>query len=339
MMKFPIFRPHPLLRSGHAQTLFTYISRGVRAPEATDRHLISLPDGDRLVLHDNCPRNWTSTAPAVLLLHGLTGSFRSCYMQRCARKMNARGWRVFRLDHRGCGAGTGLADFPYHAGRIGDLQAALERVERLCPSAPLFSVGFSLSGNIVLKLAATQPESLPRNLKGLSAICPAVDLERACANICNPANRYYDRFFVKRLWKHTLEYQGVHRLLSSVLAAETLPESLREYDNLVTAPLAGFRDANDYYRHASCREDLKALDHPTLIIAAADDPLVPAATFAGIELAEQTRLILADGGGHLGFFGRAKGADADTRWADWRIIDWVDHLQADSLARFERAAA
>lgn len=328
-MMFPEFRPHPLLRGGHAQTLFTYISRGVKAPSVTNRHQITLSDGDRIVLHDNCPRNWTPFSPAILLMHGLTGCHQSCYMQRCAAKMNARGWRVFRLDHRGCGAGAGLADFPYHAGRIGDIQAALDRVESLCPNAPLFPIGFSLSGNILLKMATAESSQLPRNLTGLTAICPAIDLARACENICQPANRYYDRFFVKRLWKQTLEYAGVHRLLSHVIDSDARPGSLREYDDMVTSPMGGFLDAGDYYRSASCTQDLQALEHPTLIIAAKDDPLVPVDCFDGVKLADETRLILAEGGGHLGFFGR-KGSDPDNRWMDWRIIDWVDHLMAKS---------
>ena len=113
---FPDFRPHPLLRGGHRQTLAgAFWPRG-RVDYQAEQHRIALPDGDQVVLHDDCPADWKNGERCVLLVHGLGGCHSSPYMVRLVTKLKAAGRRVFRLDMRGCGAGLRLAQRPGHAG-------------------------------------------------------------------------------------------------------------------------------------------------------------------------------------------------------------------------------
>ena len=146
------FRPHPLLRGGHFQTLAGFYLTGRPLAYKAQQHRVALADGDQLVLHDDQPADWQPGDRAALLIHGLAGCHQSSYMPRVAAALEERGIRVFRLDLRGCGAGVGLARMPYHGGRSEDAAAALETLTRLCPDSPVALVGFSMGGNIALKL-------------------------------------------------------------------------------------------------------------------------------------------------------------------------------------------
>ena len=128
---FPPFRPHPLLKSGHAQTLAAAFLHGTpRVRTAETHHEVRLDDGDHVVLHDDRPVGWQAGAAVALLLHGLTGCHRSAYLFRAARKLNQRGVRTLRMDYRSCGAGIHLSTRPYHAGLSDDALAALHVVAR-----------------------------------------------------------------------------------------------------------------------------------------------------------------------------------------------------------------
>ena len=123
----PPFRQHLLFRGGHAQTLAGAYLPGRRYRYRAEQREVTLPDGDRIVLHDDCPAGWQSGQRAALLIHGLAGSHQSGYMQRIAHKLQARGVRAFRMDLRGCGAGAGLARLPYHSGRSEDARRPWRR--------------------------------------------------------------------------------------------------------------------------------------------------------------------------------------------------------------------
>src|ERR1043166_218122 len=106
---FPSFRPLPWVRGGHAQTLAGFWMPSKKEPYTASRHQVALPDGDRIVLHDDCPEDWEDGGPTALLIHGLCGSYRGAYMMRAAARLKRQGVRVFRMDQRACGAGKGLA--------------------------------------------------------------------------------------------------------------------------------------------------------------------------------------------------------------------------------------
>ena len=166
-----------------------------------------LDDGDQLVLHDDRPEDWRSGDAAALLVHGLGGSHESVYLRRIADKLRQRG-SAFRMDLRGCGAGIELARVPYHSGRSADAAAALRFIENLCPGSPVTLVGFSLGGNIVLKLAGESAGNPPRNLCRVMAVSPPADLSACSAWIGRWQNRGYDRYFAELLRKQLLERQA-----------------------------------------------------------------------------------------------------------------------------------
>src|SRR5688500_14272204 len=149
----PPFRPLPLLYNPHVQTVLGNLLRWTRdrLPARTDT--VPLPDGDALAVHDTCPPTWSEGDPIVVLLHGLGGCHQSSYMRRMANRLTALGLRTARVDLRGAGAGVTLARRFYNAGCSDDIRAVLQQLAGRHPEAPLFVVGFSLGGNIALKLA------------------------------------------------------------------------------------------------------------------------------------------------------------------------------------------
>jgi predicted alpha/beta-fold hydrolase len=321
---FPRFRPHPLVMGGDMQTIAAVYLPQRGHVYGAKQHRLALDDGDQLVLHDDCPPSWHAGDRVALLMHGLAGCHQSGYMVRIASKLAARGVRVFRLDLRGCGAGFGLARWPYHSGRIEDAVAAIKFIEQLCPGSPVSLVGFSLSGNIALKLCGELGESACAGLSDCLAICPPIDLRACSARLGARRNRLYDRHFVRMLLG---QLQEKHRRLADAPGAEYAhrPRTLFEFDDTFTAPICGFGNAENYYRTASSAPGLKNIRLPTRIIAAKDDPMIPSEVFRNTAASSSVDVRIAEGGGHLGFLAR-RGDDPDTRWIDWRVVDWINEV-------------
>lgn len=320
--EFPEFRPARGLSGPHLQTCLPAFLPHRRPRGRAALHRVELPDGDTLVLHDDRPNRWQPTDRAALLVHGLCGSHASSYMQRAAARLAAAGVRTFRLDLRGCGAGAGLARWPYHSGRSDDVLAAARCIERLCPGAPLLVVGYSLGGNLVLKALGHAPDALPANVERGLAVCPPVDLRGCLRLLQQPRNRHYDRYFAGKLYRQVLARR--RRDPSLPLGRLTRPpRGLYEFDDCYTAPLAGYADAEEYYARCSSAQWTHAIRVPTLVIAAADDPLI---CCAAIEQAAArgpaVRAHVTQHGGHLGFLGR-RSADPDRQWLDWRTVAWA----------------
>lgn len=319
----PPFRSHWTLAGGHRQTLAGVFFPG-RLPDerAVVRH-IPLPDGDTLVVHDDCPLNWSSTGPVAVMLHGLAGCHRSSYLVRTAAMLNVDGVRTFRMDLRGCGAGFGLAVKPYNAGCSDDLLEVLRAVAAWCPGSPISLFGFSLGGNIVLKLLGESPDRVPAQLVRAAAINPPIDLARCTYGLARWPQRHYDVYFVKQLLQRLRELQ--QRRCDFVPPAFTrTPRRLVEFDDQFTAPRSGFRDADDYYRRCSSEQFLSAIQVPTLILTSRDDPLIPVAPFERLSLPLNVRLHIAEGGGHLGYLATGNG-QWSRDWLQIQLRKWVTH--------------
>jgi predicted alpha/beta-fold hydrolase len=309
------------VRGGHAQTIAGAYLPGRAYPYRATRHQLLLPDGDALVLHDDCPPVWQPSDRSVLLLHGLAGCFLSPYMQRLAGKFRDAGARAFRLDLRGAGAGMRLAKRACHGGRSDDAAAALRFIAELCPNSPTTLIGFSLGGNISLKLLGEIGSGHCGNLVAGVAVSPPVELATCCKRIQRRDNRVYERRFVRTLLRQHAD--RVRQTPGAVRAPESrVPRTLFELDDLMTAPINGFGNAERYYRECSSAPFVPQIARPTLILAAADDPLIPVEIFERLQLPAAVQLHIAPGGGHLGFIARRHG-DADRRWMDWRLLDWV----------------
>lgn len=320
-LPFPTFRPHPLVRGGHLQTILGAYLPWQSVKYQAVQHRVCLPDGDQIVLHEDAPQSPLPGNPIALLLHGLGGCHESSYMVRCASKLSARGYRVYRMDLRGYGAGFALARHPLHAGRSEDARAAFEFIREQHPGAPVHIVGYSIGANIVLKMAGELGPLAPAELASVMAVSPPIDMIACSQNIQLGRNRLYDRRFVKNL------LALVHRRQQQVPGALTRaltprPNRLVDFDDRFTAPLSGFTDVHDYYHRASSGPLLKQITVPTLIVAAASDPIIPLAPYERASYSPTTELLIAPCGGHLGFVGR-RGPDPDRRWLDWRVLDWI----------------
>jgi hypothetical protein len=315
----------PLLASPDVQTILGVL-RFTREPPSQTR-LVELADGDRIALEVTTPASWRPSGVTVVMLHGLCGCHRSPYLVRLAARLERRGARAVRMNLRGCGSGAGLARGIYHSGRSEDVLRVLEELRREHPQGRLSLVGFSLGGNIALKLAGELGEAAGRLLERVIAVCPPVDLDLCQRRLHLPRNRIYERHFLRLLVRAA---RARHRYFPE-LGSVDLPRgiSLRDFDDLYTAPHGGFRDAADYYQRASARPLLARIRVPCRILFAEDDPFIAAEAAEGIELAQCVEVVRTRSGGHLGFIGRdARGGYGAAgwgtlRWMDERVLEWL----------------
>lgn len=328
--RFPAFEPHAFLRNGHLQTVAATIFGGRRSVYRAARHAVLLEDGDVTILHDDRPNGWQPTCPTALLIHGLAGCHQSPYMVRTAERLNEAGVRTFRMDMRACGAGEGRSRMPYHGGCSDDLFAALNRVAEICPASPINLVGFSVGGNVTLKLLGESPRRLPPQLSRSIVINPPIDLGVCVDHLSKAAACLYDRYFAKSLYRQFLR-SDLLRGHAPHFADAPRPRGMWEFDNLYTAAVWGFETVDRLYANTSSLPVISDIQIPTLLIASRDDPLIPVSIFEHLELPPLVTLHLTDHGGHLGFIGR-KGSDPDCRWMDWRIVDWITSGWATSAA-------
>jgi uncharacterized protein len=316
----PAFEPHPLLRNGHSQTIAGRYLPGRRLRLASTVHEISIDDGDRLCVFESVPDRWQPGDPAALLVHGLAGCARSPYVVRIAARLVEIGIRVVRINLRGAGSGFGMARSTYHSGRTEDLRAVACWIAHRAPKSPIALVGFSLGGNLVLKLAA---EAATAPLEGLDCVLaanPPLDLVACCRHLQRPENRLYDRNFVRLLRRDVARLHARFPELGPVDLSRA--HSLYEFDELYTAPRNGFRDAYDYYARSSAGPRIPQVAVPGLVVHACDDPFIPVEPFQSVHFPPQLALELLPSGGHLGYFSRNRWL-GDHRWLDARLTAWL----------------
>jgi uncharacterized protein len=268
--------------------------------------------------------------PTLVLVHGLGGCDRAAYAISTGLVAWSRGWNVIRMNMRGAGDGEAVCARLYNAGLDTDLLAVLEAAAAVAPLVAV--VGYSLGGNLALLTAARQRQRLPPGLFAVVGVSPPLDLEACAMALERPANRFYQSHYMRELRS---SYCSRQRRLPSVYEAarERGLRTVREYDEAITAPYGGYASASEYYRLSSAGPHLAALDRPALILAAQDDPLVPADSVArwplpasGLVQREMTKT-----GGHVGFVGRT---EAPGRfWAAERTVSFV----AGALTRASQA--
>lgn len=315
------FCPHPLVRGGHAQTLFGMSLPYRYRTYSAEQHFALLEDGDQLVLHDDRPAGWAPGDRAALLVHGLGGDHRSPYVRRSAEKLNDVGVRCFRLDLRGCGAGEPHSRGGAHGASWPDLAVAIERIAQLTPGSELALVGFSLGGALGINLAGELGDVRCGNLTSVMAVCPPLDLGAVAQRFNTFTGRVYDRHFSGMMWKHiTRRVDAMED--PPVVDLSRRPRRLRDLDEWITAPFNGFRDAAAYYQHSNAGPRLASIRIPAKIILAADDPVIPTEPLLSYSHSSHVEAVVTRSGGHLGFLGR-RGIDPDLRWLDWRVVEWV----------------
>jgi len=315
----PDFRPLPFLSNPHLQTLLGTIWDGRIPPFVAQEQQLALPGGDRLILHDSLPEGWRPGRPIALLVHGLGGTHASGYMRRLTALLLPHAIRVVRMDLRGCGRGASLSRQTYNGASSHDVRAAAQELHRLSASSPLILIGFSLGGNIALKLAGEAADDPLPGLHRIVAVSPPIDLVRCAELISAPRNRLYEMHFVRSMIKQVRTHQRYFPDLPAVRIP--LRATLRQFDDRYTAPRGGFADAMDYYRRASSVRLVPRIQAPTLILTARDDPFIAVEPFEELQVASHIEVEISRYGGHLGFLGRDRAGGV--RWAERRIADWV----------------
>jgi predicted alpha/beta-fold hydrolase len=315
------FQPLPFLRNPHIQTVLGSLVPGLDCAWPDQRSYVQLPDGDRLVLHNNMPPGWKTGDPLALLVHGLSGSYLSPHIRRLAALLLARRVRVVRLDLRGAGAGVAFARGVYHAGRSDDVRAALAEIHTWSPASPLLLIGLSLGGALSLRLAGEAAERPVPGLTRIAAISPPIDLPRCAALLSLPKNRFYEDRFLRDLLFHARLRQRFFPDLPPLSFPRQRRLTIRLFDDLYTAPRSGFADALDYYRTASCAPLIPRILLPTLILTARDDPFIAVEPFEELKVPSNVLVRIVKHGGHIGFLGWD--GFGGIRWAERRSVEWI----------------
>jgi predicted alpha/beta-fold hydrolase len=317
-----MFRPPWWLRNPHAQTLWGKLAR--RLPRVPLRHeRWETPDGDFLDLHRLDPPR--ADAPTLLLLHGLEGSHRSHYVAGLMERARRRGWGGAVLLWRSCGPEPNRTARFYHSGETGDLDLVVRRLTSEAPGAPLLLVGVSLGGNVLLKWLGEHGRDAPPELRAAAAVSVPYDLARGARHISRGFARVYERHFLRSLRRKAVEkearFPGLVRH-DALRAARTL----WDFDDCVTAPVHGFRDAGDYYARSSSLGFLHAIRVPTLLLGAADDPFLPAAVLDEVRAVARANpaleLEFPPHGGHVGFVSGRAPWRAEY-YAERRVVEWL----------------
>ncbi|MBZ5661206.1 MAG: alpha/beta fold hydrolase [Acidobacteriia bacterium] len=321
------FEPHPLLRGPHAQTVAsTYWRRRFpRLPASTLREFETEP-GTKIL--GEC--HWQAApreCPTLVLVHGLEGSSKSGYMQGLAERAFASGWNAVRLNQRNCGGTECLTPTLYHSGLSVDYRAVLcELIERDALSA-IFFAGYSMGGNLVMKMVGELAGAAPRQLLGIATVSPSMDLAVCADAIALPGNFLYERHFVTSL-KERMRRKA--KLFPRKFNLEPMARvrTIRDFDDIITAVYCGFRGASDYYERSSALRVAANIRVPTLILTAQRDPFIPFASFSNPALSgnEKIALIAPEHGGHCAFISRQNG---DARfWAEARVMEFFKGLVA-----------
>ncbi|HYB13410.1 MAG TPA: alpha/beta fold hydrolase [Myxococcota bacterium] len=306
LIPFEPFRPRAPWWGPDLQTVRNAIRPRVVAlgRYTTERLTFEMKDGsgDRLVGHFQDPGSGADARPLVVLIHGLSGSAESAYMETSAAEWLARGHRVLRVDLRGAGASRPLCRFQYHAGRTADLHDVLRALPVRVMGSGLYLVGYSLGGSLVLKLLAEYGSDV--SVRGAAAVSAPIDLAAASQRFLAPRNRFY-RASLLRAMKRESTLPGAE-LSSRERAAIFEARSVLEFDEHFVAPRNGYASAQEYYAKNSAVKFLRSIRVPTLVIHALDDPWIPAESYTRFPWWENDCLVplFSPGGGHVGFHGR-----------------------------------
>lgn len=310
------------LPGGHLQTIYA----SVFAPKPRviyRREHWELADGDFLDL------DWVDGAadkPLLVLFHGLEGSARGHYALAMMDALRQRGWRGVAVNFRGCSGSPNRLARAYHSGDSAEIKMILSHLNIQARAQPLYAVGISLGANAILKYLGESGLEAQQLVSGAAAISAPVDLADAGTRLDQGFNRYsYTRHFLHSLRQKALGKIQAHRLPIApcdLHAAKTL----HAFDELYTAPIHGFRNADDYWQRASSKPWLNSVSVPTLIVHAHNDPFLPASTYLeDVELSPQIKLDLHPQGGHVGFVvGPFPGK---LTWLPERVLKFFTELQ------------
>jgi len=325
------FRPRRWLSGGHVQTIASFfIQRKIHLPTAEER-LVEVAPGIKV----RCWCRWQQreedrrNALTLIVVHGLEGSSDSQYMVGVARNGLAAGMNVVLMNQRNCGGMDHFAPTLYNSSLSGDVAAVARHVVERDGVSRFALIGFSMGGNLVLKLAGEWGSAGPAEFRSVAAVCPAMDLAASADALHAPSNRLYEYYFLMQLFRRL-------RLKAKLFPDNFDParlrgvSSLRLFDDRITAHYCGFAGAEDYYQRAAASNVIDRITVPALIIHAANDPFIRVRpeTRARIAANPNITYIETEDGGHCAFLGERNGGqdgvpENDGRWAEREVVEFV----------------
>ena len=329
---YPPFHPRPWLSNGHLQTVFgNFLPRQSTLPQPVAQ-LVEVSPAHRSQIASQvlCECHWQPAGvraerPSALVLHGLEGSAHSQYVVGNASKLWAAGCNVIRMNMRNCGGTERLTPTLYHSGLSGDVDRVMRFFVRAQGLRSVALIGYSMGGNLVLKLAGELGADAPPELRCVVGVSPAVDLAASADALHSLANRVYERRFLRALIKRFRRKAMLFpRAFDPQMGSHIT--SLREFDDRITALYSGFRSADDYYRRAAASRVLDRIAVPTLLLHACDDPFIRFTldTRALIAANPHLTLLETEHGGHCAFLATPDGGgDDDGYWAEGTAMRFV----------------
>jgi len=327
------FEPHPLLSHPHLMTVFPHFWPRGRLLEGlpSQARLFAVAPQTQLLGYCHWQRD-PKQRGTVILLHGLEGCSESHYMHGIARKAWLAGFNVIRLNQRNCGGTEHLTPTLYNSGLSQDIIGVVAELSAHDGLDAIWAAGYSMGGNLVLKMAGEVRSESPA-LRGTLAVCPNIDPAACVSALERPTNWAYQRHFLKclkaRLRRKAALFPG--QFDETRLAGI---RTLREFDEVYTAPDGGYKHADDYYDRAGARHVLASIQVPTVIITAQDDPFIPYHMFecAAIKTNPRIRLWAPSYGGHCGFIQRSR-LDEDAYWAENRLVELLVNASGPGRVR------
>jgi predicted alpha/beta-fold hydrolase len=317
------FEPRAALRNGHWMTLYSWGNPRYfpSLPAPTCRYFDVSLDARVVAACHWQPRAWEH--PTLLALHGLNGSSDAHYMKGLAAKAFARGMNVVRLNQRNCGDTDHLSAGLFHSGLTADAAHVIHELTTVDGIQTIAVAGYSLGGNLTLKLAGEYGAHAPDALVAVAAVSPIIEIGECTRALERRENVLYQWNFVKDLKRRMRRKTRYHPGRFDLSGLDSIT-TVRGFDAAYTAPHFGFRSAEDYYYRASAMRVIDRIRVPALIITAEDDPFVPSQPFLDPKVTGNPHidLRLSAHGGHCGFIGPAANG-GDGYWAEDEIVEFV----------------
>jgi uncharacterized protein len=322
------FIPRPGLTNGHLMTIFAWAKprRFDRLPAPEERHFDTAQE-TRVLAHCHWQQQ-PARHPLLLALHGLEGSSSAHYMRGIAQKAFGRGFNVVLLNQRNCGGTEALCAGLYHSGLTEDARHVIDEVTRTERIDRIVVAGYSLGGNLALKLAGDYAAEAPAQLRGVCAVSPTIEIAPCVDALERRSNIAYQLNFVRALRARMRRKNRTHPGRFDLSRLRQV-WTVRKFDDVYTAPFFDFDGAADYYHRASAMRVVERIAVPALIITAEDDPFVPVAPFHDPALTANPNVTLkiTKHGGHCGFVAAPSDA-SDGYWAEDRIVEFASRVTA-----------
>jgi len=314
------FVPHRVFQRGDTQTLAAYLWPLRPRDRTGDEERFFQVEPDSQVLARCRWQADRAQHPTLVMWHGMEGSTASAYMVSTAEKAFRAGFNVVRVNFRNCGGTEHLSPTLYHGGLTADLRVAIDALVKTDRLPHIFVAGFSLGGNLVLKLAGEYGDNPPAEVLGICAVSPSVDLGASTSHMALRRNWIYQQDFLRRLKNRIRRKQKLFPDLYDISGLGRI-HSIEQFDDHFVAPAFGFADARDYYAKASSLPFIRRIRIPTLIIHAEDDPFIPFAPLRDPSVAANPYVLLmaTERGGHVAFLSANTGEDRF--WAENRLVE------------------